>query len=116
MCICVFLHSTMLNIVNVPNLKILCSSTTNSDRANKNLLNKELKGSEAKLLVSQVSGESSLSSPPPPATPPPPPGIPYSVAVGLGTKNTKGSIVQTRGVERSFLFFQREQLTGILSP
>ncbi|VDO35917.1 unnamed protein product [Brugia timori] len=59
----------MLNIVNVPNLKILCS---------------------------QVSGESSLSSPPPPATPPPPPGIPYSVAVGLGTKNTKGSILQTR--------------------
>ncbi|VIO90071.1 Not1 N-terminal domain, CCR4-Not complex component family protein [Brugia malayi] len=46
-------------------------------------------------LTNQVSGESSLSSPPPPATPPPPPGIPYSVAVGLGTKNTKGSILQT---------------------
>ncbi|VDP22337.1 unnamed protein product [Onchocerca flexuosa] len=47
------------------------------------------------MLSVQVSGESSLSSPPPPATPPPPPGIPYSVAVGLGTKSTKGSIVQT---------------------
>ncbi|VDN93389.1 unnamed protein product, partial [Brugia pahangi] len=68
----------------------------NSERANRNLLNKNKEENLKRKFFSQVSGESSLSSPPPPATPPPPPGIPYSVAVGLGTKNTKGSIVQTR--------------------
>lgn len=48
------------------------------------------------LFFSQVSVEGcSLSSPPPPATPPPPPGIPYNVAAGLGTKGTKGAVVQT---------------------
>uniref|UniRef100_F1KUZ1 CCR4-NOT transcription complex subunit 3 n=1 Tax=Ascaris suum TaxID=6253 RepID=F1KUZ1_ASCSU len=47
-------------------------------------------------LNNQVSVEGcSLSSPPPPATPPPPPGIPYNVAAGLGTKGTKGAVVQT---------------------
>lgn len=44
---------------------------------------------------SQLSVESSsLSSPPPPATPPPPQGMPYNVAAGLGTKTTKGAMVQ----------------------
>ncbi|VDD90697.1 unnamed protein product [Enterobius vermicularis] len=43
----------------------------------------------------QLSVESSsLSSPPPPATPPPPQGMPYNVAAGLGTKTTKGAMVQ----------------------
>uniref|UniRef100_A0A1I8ENS2 Not1 domain-containing protein n=1 Tax=Wuchereria bancrofti TaxID=6293 RepID=A0A1I8ENS2_WUCBA len=66
-------------------------------------------------LTNQVSGESSLSSPPPPATPPPPPGIPYSVAVGLGTKNTKGSIVQT-SVKQPVEVSVSSQATAALSP